>query len=585
MTLPFAAQQLRRTTLAAIVALGACAPPATVNQPPAVPVPAAVAPASPPPDTVALAHDIPRLLQVSEVPGLSIAVVQNGRVTWTRAFGTVNDSAHTPLDTTAIFEAASLSKPVFAYLVLRLADRGEFDLDRPLFEMLPYPRLADDERYTRITGRMVLSHGTGLPNWGGEKLTLLFDPGTAYGYSGEAFIYLQKALERVTGRSLEELARREIFKPLGMRRSSFVWQRRFAGHEAYARDWLWRVAPVNRYVEPRSAYSLLTTANDYARFLAAALTGRGLSDTMWRSFLTPVRESSPGTYVGLGIRLEDGPAGRIVYHSGNNGRRFTSYMTGDVERGIGLVYFASAYNGTSLVEALATRVLGGERPPRHWADFDRYDDPHLIASRSIEHAALDRGADAARERLRETGADSATRLSLDETLEIGAFLAGRGLGPLSIDVLTAAVAAAPDSADAHLALGRALEVAGDLEQALESYRRAETLEADPGDAQRQIRWVEDRLAARAHPAVVSRATLESYAGEYQERAVTLRGGRLYYAGGARPESPLTPMGDDLFEVEAEPTSRIRFVVEAPGPPSRLIELFSDGTLDEWRRSR
>jgi CubicO group peptidase (beta-lactamase class C family) len=86
-------------------------------------------------------------MRVSDVPGLSIAVIQGGRVIWTEAFGTVNDSANTPLDTGTIFEAASLSKPVFAYIVLRLADRGEFDLDRPLLEMLEYPRLAQDERY------------------------------------------------------------------------------------------------------------------------------------------------------------------------------------------------------------------------------------------------------------------------------------------------------------------------------------------------------------------------------------------------------------------------------------------------------
>ena len=240
------------------------------------------------------ARAIPGLMRVSDVPGLSMAVVQNGRVIWAGAFGTVNDSARTPLDAETIFEAASLSKPVFAYIVLRLVDRGEFDLDRPLFEMLAYPRLAHDERYKRITARMVLSHGTGLPNWGGEKLTLQFDPGTAYGYSGEGFVFLQKVIEHVTGRSLDELARREVFQPLGMTRSSFVWQERFAGNAAYAKDWLWNVAPVNRYAEANAAASLLTTATDYARFVAAVLTGRGLSPGRWREFLTPVRRDEPG---------------------------------------------------------------------------------------------------------------------------------------------------------------------------------------------------------------------------------------------------------------------------------------------------
>lgn len=245
---------LRRAAFAALVILAGCG------------LPGAAPHQSARPDTAALTREIPRLLRVSGIPGLSMAVVQNGRVVWAGAFGTVNDSAQTPLNTGTIFEAASLSKPVFAYMVLRLAERGEFDLDRPLYEMLEYPRLAHDERYKRITARIVLSHGTGLPNWGGEKLTLRFDPGTDYGYSGEGFVFLQKTVERVTGRSLDELARREVFQPLGMTRSSYVWQERFAGNAAYAKNWLWQVAPANRYTEAEAnaAASLLTTASDYA---------------------------------------------------------------------------------------------------------------------------------------------------------------------------------------------------------------------------------------------------------------------------------------------------------------------------------
>ena len=93
------------------------------------------------PDTATLAREVPRFLRISGVPGLSMAVVRGGRVVWAGAFGTRDDSAQTPVDTATVFEAASLSKPVFAYLVLRLADRGEFDLDRPLAEMLEYPRV------------------------------------------------------------------------------------------------------------------------------------------------------------------------------------------------------------------------------------------------------------------------------------------------------------------------------------------------------------------------------------------------------------------------------------------------------------
>ncbi len=514
-----------------------------------------------------------------------MAVVRDGRVVWARGFGTVNDSARTPVDTGTVFEAASLSKPVFAYLVLRLSDRGELDLDRPLAEMLEYPRLAHDERYKRITARMVLSHATGMPNWGGDTLTLRFDPGTDYGYSGEGFVLLQKILERVTGSPLDDLARREVFEPLGMMRSSYVWQDRFAGNVAYGRNWLWHVAPVHRYPEANAAASLLTTAPDYARFVAAVLTGRGLSPAMWRSYLAPGRETSPGIHIGLGIRVEDGSAGTTFYHSGNNGRRFTSYMTGNLAQGLGLVYFTNASDGTALVEPLASRVLGASHPARNWATFDRYDDPRRLALKSVRRAAVEGGADAARERLRAIRADSATRPSLDDVLDLGSFLTGRGLHRLSVEVLGSAVAEAPDSVGAHLALGRALETAGDLLSAMDSYRRAEALEPGGDEARRQVQWTEDRLAARARALTVPRKALQSYAGRYQEWTIILRDGRLFYSDGANPESILIPMAGDLFEVGANPMLRIGFVGDGLRPAPKLLALYSDGSEEESIRSR
>jgi hypothetical protein len=147
------------------------------------------------PDTAALERELPRLMEIGDVPGLSIAVLDGGDLSWSGAFGTLGDSAGTPVNEETIFSAASLSKPVFAYVVLRLAERDLIDLDRPLAQALDEPRITHDPRGRRITPRMVLSHGTGLPNWGGERLELQFDPGTGFGYSGEGFVYLQRAVE------------------------------------------------------------------------------------------------------------------------------------------------------------------------------------------------------------------------------------------------------------------------------------------------------------------------------------------------------------------------------------------------------
>lgn len=128
------------------------------------------------PDTVELGRDIPHLLKMTGVSGMSLAVVKGDSIYWSSGFGTINDSIQTPVKKNTVFEAASMSKPLFAYIVLRLVDRGEFDLDQPLYQLLEHPFI-NDERYRKITGRMVLTHSTGLPNWGNDPLKLKFDPG------------------------------------------------------------------------------------------------------------------------------------------------------------------------------------------------------------------------------------------------------------------------------------------------------------------------------------------------------------------------------------------------------------------------
>jgi hypothetical protein len=254
-------------------------------------------------------------------------------------------------------------------------------------------------------------------------------------------------------------------------------------------------------------------------------------------------------------------------------------MTGDVGRGTGFVYFTNASNGTSLVEALAGLVSPGV-PSRHRAEYDRFDDPRLVAIRSIQQAAVDTGPDAARAQLRRVRADSSVHLSLDDVLALGEFFAGRGLAPLSLEVVEQVVADTPGSGPARLSLGRAQEMDGRLDLALGSYRRAQALGADRQETVRLIAWVEERLAARPRPIAVDAHTLARYAGRYAERRVTMRDGRLFYSGGTYPASPLTPMTERLFEVAAEPTARVRFDDIGSGPAGRITVLYSDGTVDQ-----
>ena len=152
--------------------------------------------------------------------------------------------------------AASFTKVAFAYMVMQLVDEKVLDLDRPVYQYLPkplpeypgYKDLAGDVRYQKITARMLLDHTSGFPNFrflnDDRKLNINFDPGSRFAYSGEGMQLLQMVVETVTNKPLEELMQERVFRPLGMTRTSMVWQSRFENDYAHAHDEYGRALPV-----------------------------------------------------------------------------------------------------------------------------------------------------------------------------------------------------------------------------------------------------------------------------------------------------------------------------------------------------
>src|SRR6184192_2249052 len=129
------------------------------------------------------------------VPGLAMGIVRDGKIVGTTAEGVRNTASAVPVDDDTVFEAASLTKPVFAYAVLQLIDAGVLSLNDTLSAYVP-EYLPDDPRATTITVRSVLSHTTGLPNWRNESnpLRTYFAPGARFSYSGEGFVWLQRVV-------------------------------------------------------------------------------------------------------------------------------------------------------------------------------------------------------------------------------------------------------------------------------------------------------------------------------------------------------------------------------------------------------
>ena len=239
------------------------------------------------------------VLERNGMPSASIAVVDGDGIRYMRAFGTQEGSPRDLANEATVFRAASLSKPVFAYLVMLLVADGRIDLDTPLQEYLPkplseypdYADLAGDERTGKLTARLALTHQGGFPNWRWQqpdrRLRFLFSPGERFSYSGEGYGCLQFVLEQLTGKDFEDLSRERIFVPLGMRHTSWVWQDGFDSNLAFDRR------PIDEFFGPgfleraNAAGSLLTTASDYARFLGAVLAGIGLSLDLCDEMLRP----------------------------------------------------------------------------------------------------------------------------------------------------------------------------------------------------------------------------------------------------------------------------------------------------------
>src|SRR5712692_9158601 len=121
------------------------------------------------------------------------------------------------VDENTVFDGASLTKPVFAHAVLQLADQGHLSLDAPLGHYLPN-YIPNDDRASRISAKHVLSHSAGLPNWRNADFPLktYFQPGDQFSYSGEGYLYLQKAIEAITGEKIHTLVERSVFQPFGM---------------------------------------------------------------------------------------------------------------------------------------------------------------------------------------------------------------------------------------------------------------------------------------------------------------------------------------------------------------------------------
>lgn len=161
----------------------------------------------------------------SKVPGMQIAVLEDGKVAWHANYGVMNSETMQPVTDETLFQVASLSKPVFAYLVVKMLEEGQIGIDDKLVDYVVPFDMVEHEWNREITVRHVLTHRTGLPNWrpaepdAAQHMVPKCKPGTCESYSGEAFLWLQEVIETIAGRSTTQLLEDHVFEPAGIEAS------------------------------------------------------------------------------------------------------------------------------------------------------------------------------------------------------------------------------------------------------------------------------------------------------------------------------------------------------------------------------
>ncbi len=319
---------------------------------------------------------VPQLMADMNVPGVSISIIQDGKISGHRCYGVKRAGEPEKVTPETVFEACSMSKLPFSYVVLKLAEQGKIDLDKPLVEYLDRPYLQDEPLHKLITARMVMLHTTGFPNWRkggwrkGGPITVKFKPGTNYGYSGEGFLYLQRVIEHITGKPLNSLMKEILLDPIEMTSSSYVWQERYDNLASAGHDKAGKVKPNRRlYRKDNSAFTMYCTPDDYARFIIEVMKdGRSAEhslskDSIEEMLTSAVKLDEPASsrpirlyddvkcksfHRGLGWAIGKTDFGIRCWHGGSNSTGFRCYSEFNPQEHTGIVIMTGSVNGKQL---------------------------------------------------------------------------------------------------------------------------------------------------------------------------------------------------------------------------------------------
>lgn len=306
-------------------------------------------------------ESIPELIMKYNVPGVSVALIDGNKDIWCKSFGVKHSLTNEPVMTNTIFEGASLTKPVIAYAALKLHEKRILELDTPLSEYLTDIYLPKEPISKIITARHILSHTCGFPNWRGkESLKVMFEPGEKFSYSGEGFVYLQKVIEQLTNKQLDQFVKDNIFHPFEMKDSSLIWINKYNNQAAYPHDENGRPKDLYKALKPNAAWSMYTTPKEYAKFILKIIHHTKVNDyCLMQQTISEMIKSQikVNDFISWGLGWGIDSKGNTIWHWGDNGefKAFTFFSSKDK---VGIVIMTNGINGLNVCRDIICEAFG-----------------------------------------------------------------------------------------------------------------------------------------------------------------------------------------------------------------------------------
>ena len=434
------------------------------------------------------------IINNSGVSGVQLVYTSKGN-TIAYNSGVDKEGSIKKINSNTIFKAGSLGKCVFAFEVMRLYDRGLIALDTPLLHYIgSYNRFkSNDPQFAKITARMVLSHTSGLPNFSDtSRISLLFMPGSAFSYSGEGIWFLQKVVEKLLNKRLEDIMQADVFGPLKMKNSTYIRNNKMDS-VMLGVDPKWV-----DFFNPNAAASLYTNAHDYNIFLQALIQGKGLkpatqklmfskqSDARWFSQDTTKANAHIGW--GLGIGLQQNEKGKAIWHWGNVGNEFYSFYIAFPGSGESLIYFTRGASGLRMTDQIINLFLGKQTTwAMQWLHLG-YDNPESMERlyRAIKKEGFGHTANLFH-KLKNRG----YQFSEGDINAYGYLLIRQKKFKGAFEVFKQNVSTHPQSSNAYDSFAEACEDIGRKELAITNYKRSRALDTTNTGAVYHIKELEN----------------------------------------------------------------------------------------------